>query len=97
MADHFEVTPEGLHTLAGQLRSVGETVSSTRRGLDRLGPSETGDDDLAKAVSHFSEEWKYSLKKIGETAAAVGGQLDGGATAYAANDQAIADALAGRE
>ena len=92
----FEVTVGTLQTLAGQLKSVGKTVTSARQGLDGLGKGQTGDGDLADAVHDFTDKWKYSLKKIGENAEQVGDKVGEAAKTYSDTDQAIANAAAGR-
>ena len=92
----FDVTVGTLQTLAGQLKSVGQTVSTARQGLDGVGEGQTGDGDLADAVHDFTDKWKYSLKKIGENADQVGSKVADAAKTYTDADTAIANAAAGR-
>src|SRR6266566_1627419 len=96
MADGFSVEAGMLKVLAGQLTSIGQTVSGAQDGLDGLGDGQTGDGGLAAAVHGFRHEWSYSLTKIGETARVVAEKAGAAAEGYQRTDQAVADAAAGR-
>jgi hypothetical protein len=93
----FEVQPEVLTGLSRDLKTVGDTVSGARKGLDDLGTGETGDAGLASALHDFTDKWDYSLDKIGKKAGEVGDSVAGAAAGYTRTDQGIADAAAGRQ
>ncbi len=45
--------------------------ADAKAGLSGIGSAQAGHGGLADAVSHFVHAWDYSLKKIGENAAAM--------------------------
>jgi hypothetical protein len=96
MGDGFSVEVATLRALAGQLISIGETVSGAHAGLGGLGDGQTGDGELSAAVHHFRDEWEYSLKKIGETAQAVSEKVKSAGEGYQSVDTGVANAAAGR-
>jgi uncharacterized protein with HEPN domain len=96
MGNGFSVEARTLQALAGQLRSIGETVSGAQGGLGDLGDGQTGDRDLSSAVHDFKDKWEYSLKKIGETAQAVSEKVKSAGEGYETVDTGVADAAAGR-
>jgi hypothetical protein len=96
MSDGFTVDLTQLRTVAGQLKTIGDTVGAAKRGLEGIGKAQTGDGKLADAVEDFREKWDYSLKKIGETAVGVGEQVILAAQGYDEIETGVADAAAGR-
>jgi hypothetical protein len=91
----IEVDPDELIRLSGSLREFASAKDGTRDRLRGVGSAQAGHGGLADAVSHFVDEWDYSLKKIGENAAAMADKLSKSGEGYRTTDQAIADAAAG--
>jgi hypothetical protein len=92
----IEVDPSELSGLSGSLKQFASAGSDTRGQLGQVGSAQTGHNGLADAVGHFCKEWEYSLKKIGENAAAMADKLGKSADGYTTTDQGIADAAAGK-
>ena len=92
---HIEVNPDELSSLAGSLNQFSSAGADAKAGLSGIGSAHTGHGGLADAVSHFVHAWDYSLKKIGENAAAMGDKVGKAGEGYRTTDQAIADAASG--
>jgi hypothetical protein len=93
----IEVEPAELSGLAGSLKQFASAGNDARDRLGAVGEAQTGHGGLAGAVGHFVKEWDYSLKKIGESAAAMADKLSKSADGYHTTDQGIADAASGTE
>jgi hypothetical protein len=92
---HIEVNPDELSSLSRSLTRFSTAGADAKAGLHGLGAGQTGQAGLADAVSHFVDAWDYSLKKIGENAAAMSDKLAKAADGYRGTDKAIADAASG--
>jgi hypothetical protein len=92
---HIEVDPDELSGLSGSLKQFSTAGNDARGRLGAVGSGQTGHSGLADAVGHFVKEWEYSLKKIGENAAAMADKLGKSAEGYRTTDDGIADAAAG--
>ncbi len=92
---HIEVNPDELSSLSGSLHQFSSAGADAEAGLEGIGAGQTGHGGLADAVSHFVHAWDYSLKKIGENAAAMADKVGKAADGYRGTDQAIADAASG--
>lgn len=93
---HIEVDPDELSGLSGSLKQFASAGNDARGRLGSVGSAQTGHNGLADAVGHFVKEWEYSLKKIGENAAAMADKVGKSADGYRTTDQGIADAAAGK-
>jgi uncharacterized protein YukE len=82
----------GLATSLGQFATAG---NDARSSLSAVKTAQTGHNGLTDAVGHFVAEWEFSLKKIGENAAAMADKLSKSAEGYRMTDDAIADAATG--
>jgi hypothetical protein len=92
----IEVDPDELSGLSASLKQFSAAGNDARGRLGAVGTGQTGHNGLAAAVDHFVKEWEYSLKKIGENAAAMADKLGKSADGYRTTDQGIADAAAGK-
>lgn len=92
----IEVNPEELSGLSGSLKEFSSAGNEARDRLGGVNGAHTGHAGLADAVGHFVKEWEYSLKKIGENAAAMADKVGKSAEGYRTTDQGIADAAAGK-
>jgi hypothetical protein len=91
----IEVDPAELSELAGSLGQFASAGDDARTSLDAVTTTQTGHQGLSDAVGHFVAEWAYSLRKIGENAAAMADKLGKSAEGYRMTDQAVADAATG--
>ncbi|MEN3358607.1 MAG: Excreted virulence factor EspC, type diderm [Mycobacteriales bacterium] len=91
----IEVDPAELSGLSGSLKQFSAAGNDAHGRLGGVGSAQTGHNGLADAVGHFVKEWEYSLKKIGENAAAMADKLGKSADGYRTTDQGIADAATG--
>ena len=91
----IEVDPTELSELSGSLGQFASAGDDARNSLGAITAAQTGHHGLADAVGYFVAEWAYSLKKIGENAAAMADKLSKSAEGYRMTDQAIADATTG--
>ncbi len=92
---HIEVNPDELSSLATGLHQFASSGADAKAGLSGIGAAQAGHAGLADAVSHFLHAWDYSLKKIGENAAAMADKVGKAGEGYRGTDQAIADAASG--
>jgi hypothetical protein len=92
---HIEVNPDELSILARSLNQFSSAGADAKAGLAGIGSGQTGHPGLAGAVSDFLHAWDYSLKKIGDNAAAMADKVGKAGEGYRTTDQAIADAAAG--
>jgi hypothetical protein len=92
----IEVDPDELSGLSGSLKEFSSAGNQARDRLGGVGSAHTGHGGLADAIGHFVKEWEYSLKKIGENAAAMSDKVGKSAEGYRETDQGIADAAAGK-
>jgi hypothetical protein len=92
----IEVDPSELSNIAGSLKEFASAGNDARDRLGAVGEPQAGHRGLADAVGHFVKEWEYSLKKIGENAAAMADKLSTSAEGYSTTDQGIADAASGK-
>jgi hypothetical protein len=93
---NIEVDPDELSGLSASLKQFSTAGNDARGRLGAVGAAQTGHNGLADAVGHFVKEWEYSLKKIGENAAAMADKVGKSADGYRTTDQGIADAAAGK-
>jgi hypothetical protein len=91
----IEVDPGELSGLSGSLKQFSSAGNQARDRLGAVGSAHTGHAGLADALGHFTKQWEYSLKKIGENASAMADKLGKSAQGYQETDQGIADAAAG--
>jgi hypothetical protein len=92
----IKVDPTELSGLSSGLKQFSTEGNGARDKLGGIGTGQTGHGGLADAVGHFVKEWEYSLKKIGENAAAMADKLGRSADGYSTTDEGIADAAAGK-
>jgi Excreted virulence factor EspC, type VII ESX diderm len=92
---HIEVNPDELSSLASGLHQFSSAGAEAKAGLTGIGSAQTGHGGLADAVSDFVHAWDYSLKKIGENAAAMADKVGKAGDGYRGTDRAIADAASG--
>jgi hypothetical protein len=93
--DRIEVDPAELSGLSSSLAQFASAGEGARTSLGGVTTAHTGHGGLTDAVHHFADDWEYSLKKIGENAAAMADKLGKSAEGYRTTDQAIADAATG--
>jgi hypothetical protein len=92
----IEVDPTELSGLATSLRQFSSAGDDTRTALGAVTTAQTGHGGLASAVGRFVSDWEFSLKKIGENAAAMSDKLAKSAEGYAMTDQAIGNVASGQ-
>jgi hypothetical protein len=91
----IEANPDELSGLSGSLKQFSSAGNQARDRLGGVGSAHTGHAGLADALGHFVKQWDYSLKKIGENAAAMADKLGKSGQAYHETEQGIADAASG--
>jgi hypothetical protein len=91
----FQVTPQDVRQLAHDLERFGDRGGETKAALDNVGEGATGHEGLADAVSKFTDNWDYSIKKIAEKAAAISGKVGAAADMYQETDTTVADGYRG--
>jgi hypothetical protein len=91
----FEVQTDTLTSVAARVGDVADRLTAASGRVSRMDAAATGHEGLADALSHFADEWDYSLGKIREHAEGVRDMLGRSAEAYVTTDSGIADAAGG--
>ncbi|MGJ5890532.1 hypothetical protein DF268_31840 [Streptomyces sp. V2] len=66
MSDHYKVDFEALGKLVADLAGCAQSMRSTMRQLEDIGPSGTGSAELESACDHFQEKWGHGIKQIAD-------------------------------
>ena len=91
----FEVEPDDLSGLSNSLSQFSNAGNDASTALGAINQQHTGHAGLAGAVSSFVHDWDFSLKKIGENAAAISDKVGKAAQGYNQTEDAIAAAASG--
>jgi hypothetical protein len=91
----IEVQTDDLSSLSTSLGQFTNTGNDVRTSLGAITVQQTGHGGLADAVSGFVHDWEFSLKKIGENAAAMAAKLKQAAYGYNQTEDAISAAASG--
>jgi hypothetical protein len=92
---HLEVVPDDLSSLSSSLSQFSNAGNDASTALGAINQQHTGHAGLAGAVSSFVHDWDFSLKKIGENAAAIADKVDKAAQGYNMTEDAIVAAASG--
>jgi hypothetical protein len=88
--DGYQVQTTALLRYAHSFGSVQSRLRQITTRMSDLDTGVTGHAGLAEALRHFSEEWEYSVGKIGEHARASEEKLRTAAGTYDASDKTAA-------
>lgn len=93
--ERLEVQPEDLSSLSTSLSQFSNAGNDASTALGAINQQHTGHAGLASAVASFVHDWDFSLKKIGENAAAIADKVGKAAQGYTMTEDAIVAAASG--
>lgn len=92
MADTIEISPDTMTALAGQLRTLGETLEAVER-LAADGTGAAGDPAVALALETFDDSWDRNRAVLVADLLAGADALDQTATVFRQQDDLLAELL----